>query len=139
MDEKAGDAARARVDIFVGTKYSKIDAPVMHREGHVSNSMRKIPSTDTTLKSKTISTRNKNKEVKEESEKPNYIYILPVCVEKHENYLIVGLLRDGRHGEPLSSIVLNSTEQYEGDRVTLLLDDIENVPFSESKFSLPRR
>lgn len=66
VDEEAGDAARARVDVFVGTKYSKINTPVVQREGHVSHSMRKIPSTDTTLKSKTVSTRRKNKEVEEE-------------------------------------------------------------------------
>lgn len=66
MNEEAGDAAGARVDILVGTKYSEINTPVVQREGHVSHGMRKIPSTDTTLKSKTISTRSTNKEVEEE-------------------------------------------------------------------------
>jgi hypothetical protein len=61
------------------------------------------------------------------------------CVEKHDNHLILSLLRDGRHGEPLSGVVLNPTEQYEGDRVTFLLDDIKNVLFSKGKFSFPRR
>lgn len=78
VNEEAGDASRARVDIFVGTKYSKINTPVVQREGHVSHSVRKIPSTDTTLKSKIVSTRSKNKKNRRgvdgrNQRKPNYI------------------------------------------------------------------
>jgi len=57
VDEEAGYPSRARVNVFVGTKDGKIYAPVVQRERHVAYSMRKIPSTDATLKPKTFSTR----------------------------------------------------------------------------------
>jgi hypothetical protein len=60
VDEEAGNPPRARIDIFVGAKYGKIYTPVVQREGHVAHGMREIPSTDATLKPKTISMLSNN-------------------------------------------------------------------------------
>ena len=47
-------------------------------------------------------------------------------------------LRHGLHREPLAGVVLHAAEEYESDRLTLPLDNIENVLFAQGKFSWTR-
>lgn len=50
VNEKASNASWAGIDIFICAENSKIRVPIVQRHRNVANSMRKIPTTDATLK-----------------------------------------------------------------------------------------